>query len=359
MIGYLAGVAAVAMMISLAAYVSAFESNIVNITSFVRQAFNTEKTFVPAVLPPANASFETLNLYHQDRDGDGDIDCDEPPNDPDRILRDEFGDPVLETDPDSPNFDQPIILPVQDNCYDPRIAFPPTVGFPDGRVDVVQAGVIVCWDLNLLVTNETGVDITQVVVRDKFSSELNGVPLDDLPVTVNPVNFGKGKGHKKKPSNAALEITWWVDYLPGLTLPPDGSSRPHPDDSHNGVLVPGSDGDNRAFKTTLEGVELNEIDDFDDNKRTPAPGSSTFAAFAPSVSALMLACTDRNPADKQSYTTGGCYTLNSGLNVKWLTLEKAPEGQHFEMSFSGPPLLVWASVDQFDREPNFQDCDKK
>ena len=323
MIWTLLGTAAVAMVISLATYVSAFEANTINITSFVQQPFQTQKTFVAAVLPnPATADFDTLSLYHQNRDadfGDLDIDCDGSNDDAD-IANNEFPE-----------------LGSVDNCYDPGTAFP----IP-GVVDVVRAGVIVCWDLTLLVTNDTGVEITQVVVRDKFSSEVNGVPMEDLPVVVNPVNFGKGKGHKKKPSNAALEITWWVDYLPFSI-----------DDYHNGAFITVAPPEEEDSAFTPEG----DIDDNDGNKRTPARGSSIFGIGA-SETALMLACTDRNPADKQSYTSTGCYTLNSGLNVKGLTLETGSQGQHFQMSFSGDPLFVWAAFTSDElSNPDFSLCE--
>jgi len=253
------------------------------------------------VLPAVHTDLELLDylelvlIYHDDVDNDGDIDCDG------------FNDNILE------GGDLFGHLDVQDTCYVPPPD--PDTGFINGQVDVVKTGVRVCWDLTLAVGNDTSEIITQVIVRDKFSAELNGVPLEDLPVAVNPVNFGKGKGNKKK-SNSALEITWWVDYVAAAdTAPPPNT----PD---------------LAF--TLGG----DIDDDDGDKRTPAPGATDFGIGA-GATALMLACTKRNPAGKQEYTSPGCYTLNSGLTVKWLTLAENHKMQRFQMSFDeAPPLFV-------------------
>ena len=134
--------------------VSAFESNTINVTPFVKQAVITGKSFAAA---------------------------------------------------------QASLLPLDDPAY-------PDKGGPFGHFDVnipeiVPTHTEVCWDVTISVTNDNPEIMWQAVLRDKFSAEMTDpvTTLPDVPVFVREMNQNKGKG-KGKRSSGAIEVTWWVDY---------------------------------------------------------------------------------------------------------------------------------------------------
>jgi len=169
---------------------------------------------------------------------------------------------------------------------------------PVGVVDPEQPGVdpdyptevptetCIVWQLKLTMCNPHSYNITEVVVTDHFGAELGGVPMDSVPVYV----------YIKKHSSTALgifesqyRITWYVTYIDG-----DPSN---PDDVENwGILEPGD----------CEYL-------------------------------YMYVWTKPNPAGKQSYTSPGDYTLNSGPTAKWLD----PEGH--QGSYEGESLHIYAT----------------
>ena len=256
--------------------VSAFESNTINVTSFVRQAIITGKSFAAA---PATT----------DLDGDGDIDCD---------GIDDVAD--IANNPSGVS---------EDSCYDPATAF---LSAPEA----VVVGEKVCWNVTISVTNDNPAIMWQAVLTDKFSAEMTDPQqiLGDVPVVVHEMNSNKGKGSKKR-SSGAIEIKWWVDY-------DEFTPAPYPE-TNSMAFVP----------------DTNQIDDDDGNFKTPAPGSSGLAV-GETAQLAMHVCTGLNPSGRQSYTSPGCYNFNSGLTVKWLVGDPLTQMELHQMSFDGNPLAV-------------------
>ena len=143
------------MVISMAAYVSAFESNTINVTSFVKQSIITSKAFAAA---PTKV----------DLDKDGDIDCDQGEFDPDINVDPVTGEP----------------LGPQDGCYhlDPALADVHAAFL--ANPGVLQVGIKYCWDVTITLTNNNPEKMWQVVLKDKFSAEMTDpqLVLGDVPV---------------------------------------------------------------------------------------------------------------------------------------------------------------------------------
>lgn len=167
---------------------------------------------------------------------------------------------------------------------------------------VVPIETCVWWVLRISVTNTTVQDMHDVMVVDRFGSELGvGEFVDYVPVGVIPIYHTRGK-----PSTGLVEdgfftqfrVVWCV--TDGLTLP--------------GPLDPIND------DTCIDPVPPTPL----------APGDSEFID--------LLVFTKYNPADHQEYTEPGPHTMNSGATVKW---EQGAAGGP-QASESTPSIIVTA-----------------
>ena len=146
----------------------------------------------------------------------------------------------------------------------------------------------VVWLLKLTFCNVEDHDIGNVTVKDNFSTEITGEPaLEDVPVDV--IIRMQTRGNSKKESfQSQTRILWYVtceDWDPGTEECIDNS----------GIMEPGE------------------------------------CAYL-----YMYVWTKLNPSGKQSYTSPGHYTLNSGPTAKWLD----PEGH--QSSFEGESIDIYA-----------------
>ena len=146
----------------------------------------------------------------------------------------------------------------------------------------------VVWLLTLTFCNVEDHDINNVTVKDNFSCEITGEPaLEDVPVNV--IIRMQTRGQSKKESfQSQTRILWYVTYQDGDVSDPD-------DVDNSGIMEPGE------------------------------------CAYL-----YMYVWTKLNPSGKQSYTSPGHYTLNSGPTAKWLD----PEGH--QSSSEGETIKIYA-----------------
>ena len=297
-------------LVSMAAYVSAFEAHKFSVTGFLDQPLITFKTF-----SIADISGDKFQL-HDNVDGDDDIDCDGDNDVADianNIVRDADGNPILiplegETEPTETQPLDPLVA--VDICFDPD-------SFLQGDKKIGKTKKRLCWTLTLNVVNDSNHPMTQLVVTDQFTSELDGVAKKPLRVDIMALVFNRGTGIAVKNKEAAtLDVIWWVDY-DGLQDSP--INTPFPPEN-----------------------EINALNLIDDDaalpkETTPAPGSTVFG-IGDTATAVMLACTKRNKLNEQEHTTQGCHTLNSGLFAQWIR----DDGQRITDKFGGAPIFVAA-----------------
>lgn len=171
----------------------------------------------------------------------------------------------------------------------PNFPYPPTypnVGVTDPAN--VPINTFILWVVRIVVPNPNDYPMTEVVLKDNFSAELGGVPLGTDVVDLFVKSHSRGK-HKKEIFETQYRITWYVTCI---------EPNPNPEDPE---------------------VCLN-------NGGWLLPGASDYLDI--------YVWTKLNPAGWQSYTSEGCYTMNSGPNLKWLD----DAGQQF--SLDGEPLYV-------------------
>jgi hypothetical protein len=146
----------------------------------------------------------------------------------------------------------------------------------------------VVWLLKLTFCNVEDHPIGNVTVKDNFSTEVTGEPaLEDVPVDV--IIRTQTRGNSKKESfQSQTRILWYV---------------------------------------TCEDWDTG-TEECIDNSGTMEPGDCAYL--------YMYVWTKLNPSGKQSYTSPGQYTLNSGPTAKWLD----PEGH--QASFEGESLPIYA-----------------
>ena len=146
----------------------------------------------------------------------------------------------------------------------------------------------VVWLLKLTMCNPHTYNITDVTVKDYFGAEIAGeTVLDDVPVNVIVRTQTRGKHHLES-FQSQTRILWYVTYRDGDVTNPD------------------------------------DVDNLD----IMEPGECAHL--------YMYVWTKLNPSGKQSYTSSGNYTLNSGPTAKWLD----PEGH--QGSFEGESLHIYA-----------------
>ncbi|HUU65570.1 MAG TPA: hypothetical protein VMW37_05640 [Dehalococcoidales bacterium] len=147
----------------------------------------------------------------------------------------------------------------------------------------------VVWLLKLTFCNVEDHDITDVTVKDNFSAEIAGLPaLEGVPVNVIIREQTRGKSYKES-FQSQTRILWYVTYRDGDVSNPD-------DVDNLGIMEPGE------------------------------------CAYL-----YMYVWTKLNPAGKQSYTSPGNYTLNSGPTAKWLD----PEGHQFSSEGESIEILAY------------------
>ena len=112
----------------------------------------------------------------------------------------------------------------------------------------------ITWVVTIAISNPYDYVMTDVIVKDNFSAELNGELISDVPLETLIKRYTKGKAPMKTIEPQQIRIEWEV-----------------------GTLAPGE-------SATLE----------------------------------LLVWTKFNPAGKQEYTSTGWYTMNSGPTMKWL-----------------------------------------
>jgi len=147
----------------------------------------------------------------------------------------------------------------------------------------------VVWLLTLTFCNVEDHDINNVTVKDNFSAEIAGQSaLEDVPVDV--IIMTQTRGNSKKESfQSQTRILWYVtceDWDPGA-------------------------------------------EECNDNSGIMEPGECAYL--------YMYVWTKLNPSGKQSYTSPGQYTLNSGPTAKWLD----PEGH--QSSSVGEVIDIYAT----------------
>ena len=158
---------------------------------------------------------------------------------------------------------------------------------PDYPTEVPTETCVV-WLLKLTMCNPHSYNITDVTVKDYFGAELTGeTVIDDVPVNVIVRTQTRGKSYKES-FLSQTRIIWYVTYRDGDVTDPD------------------------------------DVDNLD----IMEPGECAYL--------YMYVWTKLNPAGKQSYTSPGDYTLNSGPTAKWLD----PEGH--QDSFEGESLHIHA-----------------
>lgn len=173
--------------------------------------------------------------------------------------------------------------------------YPPdslNVDFPN----IVPTFTTVVWVATIGIFNPHDYAMTNVVVKDNFSAEVGGVPMDWAPVDLFIKTHSRGKG-KKEPFETQYRITWYVTYEGPFPFPLDPEFDPA--EFNTGVMLPGDS----------EFLEL-------------------------------LVWTKENPSGKQEYTTKGFYTLNSGPTAKWFDAPPAEGGHQF--SFDYEPVFIEA-----------------
>lgn len=170
------------------------------------------------------------------------------------------------------------------------ITFPNTPWGSDNLSDAYNVPVDTCvvWIVTISFQNSENYTMTNVVIKDHFGAELAGEPIDEVNVDVDFKTHTRGKPNKKKdPFTSQYRIFWYVTYVSGNVENPE-------DVDNSAELLAGAS----------EYIEL-------------------------------YVWTDLNPSGKQSYTSSGNYTLNSGPTAKWLV---HPDGPQY--SFGGEALAV-------------------
>jgi hypothetical protein len=156
----------------------------------------------------------------------------------------------------------------------------------------VPTGTCVWWVMRIEVTNTfSGTDhsMQNVVATDTFGAELDGQPLNDVPVDVQVITHSRGR-YCQDNFESQVRITWCV----------------------TGDLVGGNCVDGGALP----------------------PGETDFLD--------MLVWTKLNPAGKQEYTCPGTYQMNCGATLKWVDGNGVQCGPLANCP-STPPIDVTAS----------------
>jgi len=177
-----------------------------------------------------------------------------------------------------------------DDAIEAGISFPNPPHGSDNISDPYNVPINTCvvWIVTIGFQNSENYTMTNVVVRDHFGAELAGEPTTEVNVDVDFKTHSRGKGKKEKdPFTSQYRIYWYVTYVSG--------------DLENPETV--------------------------DNSGEMLPGASEYIE--------LYVWTDLNPSGKQSYTSPGDYTLNSGPTAKWLVY---PDGPQY--SFGGDALAV-------------------
>ena len=189
------------------------------------------------------------------------------------------------------NCSKTVRLATPEEIEESGITFPsepnPETVDPDYPLEVPTFTCVV-WVVRISISNPDDYCYTELVIKDNFSAEVGGEPLDDMPVDV--IVRMQTRGNTKKGSfQSQTRIVWYVTC---------------------------DDWDPVTEECTDNSLEL-------------CPGESAYLE--------MLVWTKLNPSgNKQSYTSPGDYTLNSGPTAKWLD----PDGH--QVSFDGLPVHITA-----------------
>ena len=163
-----------------------------------------------------------------------------------------------------------------DEAITSGVNFPSPPHGADNLTDPFNVPIETCvvWIVSINITNTDNYCYTNVVIKDYFGAELGGEPLDEEPpVDVIVRTQSRGESHKQS-FQSQTRILWYVTMVGGdMSNPPDSVDN-------SGELCPGE-----------------------------------------SASLEMLVWTKLNPSGRQSYTSSGNYTLNSGPTAKWLSVE--------------------------------------
>ena len=171
------------------------------------------------------------------------------------------------------------------------IIFPSPPHGADNLTNPFNVPIYTCvvWVVRITLTNTDNYCYTEVVVKDNFSTEITGEPaLEEVPVDVIVRTQTRGMSQKES-FQSQTRILWYV---------------------------------------TCEDWDAG-AEECNDNSGLLCPGDSAFLE--------MLVWTKLNPSGKQSYTSSGNYTLNSGPTAKWLSVEDGHQS-----SSCGPSVHIYA-----------------
>ena len=175
------------------------------------------------------------------------------------------------------------------------IIFPSPPHGADNLTDPFNVPIETCvvWIVTINITNTDNYCYTNLVLKDNFSAEMAGEPLLDEDPPVDVIVRTQTRGNSKKESfQSQTRILWYV---------------------------------------TCEDWDA-VAEECNDNSGELCPGESAYLE--------MLVWTKLNPSGKQSYTSSGNYTLNSGPTAKWLSVEDG-----HQRSSSGQSVHVYAYDD--------------